>query len=185
MAAVCLVLQPWRASFNPNLTAILLGYTTAGISGISSALDIIAVFWYEFLQSTDNQIKTLFWLCVSGLVLSAAAAFSFENFTLELDWSDWLLIMGHSATYIAIMLLYMYASALVPGLIALIGSTSTVYVLVAQYTVLSGIHPGNRNWMEILGVALVIITSVAPSVVKARGQNCNPVNSEMEELITK
>ncbi len=113
------------------------------------------------------------------------AAFLFENFTLELGWQDWILIMGHSATYIAIMLLYLYACALVPSLVALIGSTSTVYALIAQYTILSGIHPGNRNWMEIIGVALVIITSVVPSVVRARGQKYDHVISEEKELITK
>ena len=37
-------------------------------------------------------------------------------------------------------------------------------MLIAQYTVLSSILPGHRNWMEVMGVILVLAGSGASSV---------------------
>ncbi len=41
------------------------------------------------------------------------------------------------------------------------------------YTFLSSVQPapGNHNWIEILGVVLVIISSTVPSVVKTQGKS--------------
>ena len=119
-------------------------------AGVFGGLEIITVLLYQYLQDTRNQPKTLFWACVSGAILSSAVALSIENINLRYDWSDWLLIMGHCATYVFLMSFLMYGSALVPSLVPIIGSTSTVYVVIAQYTFLSKIHPGNRNGMELL-----------------------------------
>ncbi len=92
-----------------------------------------------------------------------------EEINFKLSWSDWLLVLGHSSTFAFSMTFYMYACAAIPGIIGtLIGCTSTVYVVVAQYTVLSSVLPGNHNWVEILGVILVLISSVVPSIVKVR-----------------
>ncbi len=41
-------------------------------------------------------------------------------------------------------------------------------MVIAQYTFLSGIHPGNRNWIEIFGVVLVVISSTVPAYMRAK-----------------
>ena len=37
----------------------------------------------------------------------------------------------------------------------IISTPSIIAMLVAQYTILKDIHPGHRNWIEVLGVLLV------------------------------
>ncbi len=166
MIAVCLVLQPWRETFNPNLTAILLGYVTGSLAGILSAVNIITVFYYPYLHDVNSQLKTLFWACVSGGIASALASLAIEKVNWELPWSDWLLVLGHCVTFVTHMPLYMYASANIPSLVSIIGSTSTVWCIAAQYSILSTVLPGNRNVMEILGIGLIICSSVIPSIFK-------------------
>ncbi len=101
-----------------------------------------------------------------GATVSVGPLF-IEKFNFELSWSDWLLVTGHCVAYVIIMPLYMYSSAYVPSIVSIIGSTCTLYVVLAQYTVLSGINPGNRNLMEYCGIALLICGSVVPSIFKA------------------
>ncbi len=48
------------------------------------------------------------------------------------------------------------------------GTTSTVYAVIAQYTFLSRIHPGNRNWVEILGIIVVVISATVPAYKRAK-----------------
>ena len=43
-----------------------------------------------------------------------------------------------------------------------------MYVVIAQYTFLSGIHPGNRNWIEILGIIVVVISATVPAYMRAK-----------------
>ncbi len=182
MIAVCLVLQPWRKTFNPNLTAIILGHVTASLSGILGAVEIITVFCFPYLHDVNNQLKTLFWASVTGGIISAVVSFAIEKINWQLPWSDWLLVMGHCLTFLIHMPLYMYASAFIPSLVSVIGSMSTVWVTLAQYSILSDIQPGNRNAMEIIGIMLIICSSIIPSVFKVwRPKN----NKEFMELDSK
>ena len=66
----------------------------------------------------------------------------------------------HSATCAAIWPLSIYQTKTIAGNTAtLILSTQVVFMLIAQYTVLSSILPGHRNWMEVVGVVLVLLGS--------------------------
>ncbi len=174
------MLQPWRKTFKPNLTAILLGYVTGCLGGIFGAAEIITVFYYKNLQNTPIQLKTLFWTCVGGAILSSIGPLFIEEVNLNLSWSDWLLITGHSAAYVIHMPMYMYVSGCVPSIVSIIGSTMTIYVVLAQYTVLSGIHPGNRNWMEYCGIVLVLCSSIVPSIFKAWKHKTNDQVTDLE-----
>ena len=56
-------------------------------------------------------------------------------------------------------------------------STQVAFMLIAQYTVLSSVLPGHRNWMEVVGVILVLMGSGASSVFemfknRTRGSEC-------------
>ena len=42
-------------------------------------------------------------------------------------------------------------------------------MLIAQYTVLSPILPGHRNWMEVVGVVLVLIGCSMSSILEIIG----------------
>ncbi len=135
------------------------------------AIDILLFHWYPFLQDRPNQIKVMFWSGIIGTSISMAMALILEDMQniLHLSWQDWMLVLGHGLTYATCLMPFMYACSVLPGtLMALITSTSTIYVVFAQYTFLSHIHRGNHNFVEILGIGLVIISSTFPSFIKAK-----------------
>ncbi len=104
-----------------------------------------------------------------GSLLSIIWSLAAEEQAFALQWTDWLLVVGHVATFIFIYPLYFCMSTRIPGsLISIIGSTSTMYVSIAQYTFLSDIKPGNHNWLEIFGACVILISSVGASIVKAK-----------------
>ncbi len=169
---VCFVLQPWREAFPVDITAVFLGYLTACICGVFWTLEMLIIYWYSFLKSVGNQMKTLFWACITATVTSAIGMVATEEINFNLSWSDWLLVFGHSACFGLVLPTYTYSCSVVPGMLnAFVACTSTIYLVVAQYTFLSHVHPGNHNWIEILGVVLVIISSTVPPVVKARDES--------------
>ena len=45
-------------------------------------------------------------------------------------------------------------------------STQVVFMLIAQYTVLSSILPGHRNWMEVVGVIVALLGSSLSSLLE-------------------
>ena len=53
---------------------------------------------------------------------------------------------------------------LVGHTVAILSSICTVLMVAAQYTILKHILPGNQNWQELLGVAMVILGSMCPTV---------------------
>ncbi len=92
-----------------------------------------------------------------------------EEQAFVLQWTDWLLIVGHVSTYIFIYPLYFCMGTRISGsLCSIILSTGTIYVSIAQYTFLSHIKPGNHNWLEIFGACVIFISSVGASIVKAK-----------------
>ncbi len=49
---------------------------------------------------------------------------------------------------------------------SIIYSTTVVFLLIPQYTILSSILPGQRNWMEVMGVVMVLFGSSLASVME-------------------
>ncbi len=169
---LCFVLQPWRKKFKPTLTAVIFGYVTSSISGIPMTTGMLIVYYYPFLHKQCNQVKTLFWNCAVGTIVSLLGALALEDFNFQLlSWTDCIFVLGHCGTFTCLLLLQMYVSSVIPGVIfTLIGTTSVMYSLIAQYTFLSGIQPGNHNWMEILGIVFIIFSVSFPSVIKVMKQ---------------
>ena len=61
----------------------------------------------------------------------------------------------------------MYGSSVTSGNAAGIIDTSSIFaMLAAQYTILKDIHLGHRNWIEVLGVLLVLLGATISSVVE-------------------
>ncbi len=138
--------------------------------GFFIGMETIVIYLYPYLQDMNNQFKALFWSCIFGGISSLVASLCVEEINLNLPWTDWILIICHSTSFVLLTPPFVIASAYVPSLVNIIGSTTTIWVVLAQYTVLSSIHPGNRNLMEIIGVVLMILCSVIPSIVKTRKQ---------------
>ena len=61
----------------------------------------------------------------------------------------------------------LYAVQWISGnVINFISSTSVVLMLIPQYTVLSSILPGHQNWVEVVGVVLILLGSIMGSVIE-------------------
>ena len=102
-----------------------------------------------------------------GTAVSLVGALILEDINFNLNWTDWLLAMYHCGTFSVIFPMQMYISSTIPGVIfTLIGTTSVLYALISQYTILRAIHAGNHNWMEMLGVGLVAVCVICPAVIK-------------------
>ena len=81
------------------------------------------------------------------------------------NWFDVAMIVIHSLSYAGIWPLYIYGPNHTSGnTVTAIMSTQVAFMLIAQYTVLSSILPGHRNWMEVVGVVLVLMGSGVSSV---------------------
>ena len=53
--------------------------------------------------------------------------------------------------------------------INIILSLTVVTFLISQYTVLSSILPGHKNWIEVTGVILVLLGSTMESILEVSG----------------
>ena len=83
------------------------------------------------------------------------------------NWFDVSMVTIHSVTCVAIWPLMMYQTKMIAGNTAtLILSTQVVFMLVSQYTVLLSILPRYRNWIEVVGVVLVLLGSSFSSLVE-------------------
>ncbi len=107
-------------------------------------METIVTYWYPYLQNMDNQFKALFWSCIIGGITSLAVSLCIEEINLNLPLSDWLLIFGHSTSFVLLTPPFIIASVYVPSLVNIIGSTTMIWVVIAQYTWLSSIQPGHR-----------------------------------------
>ena len=95
-----------------------------------------------------------------------------EDPVLPQNWQHVLLVAGHSITFVCHWPLYAYAAKYLSGnTVNLIQSTSVVFMLIAQYTILSSVLPGHRNWIELVGVLLVLTGSVAKSLLEFSKEN--------------
>ncbi len=128
-------------------------------------LDILILSHFNFLQKQENQNVVILWMLLFGTTFSLCLSFAFEEPIIPGTLTDWLLVFGHCGTYGVILSINMHVCSRLPGVVlSLIGGTSVIYMVIAQYTFLSHIHAGNHNWLELCGVAVVLFSSIFPSV---------------------
>ena len=152
----------------------VFGYFLATVSGISTAADILLVKRYPYLA--EHFLGVLFWCFASGTVLSVILMLLIEKPVLPDTWFDITMVLLHSLIYALYWPFYMYAAATISGnTINNIYTSSTVFTLIAQYTVLSSIHPGHRNWIEVAGVVLVILGCTLSSIVQLFANKPNKI----------
>ena len=147
--------------------ATIFGYCLAICTGILITLELLVVKYYQQHFSVNHNIFTaLFWTYALGTVVSLIVMGIFETPQFPNTTEQFLFTGGHIFTYVFIMPLLMHGVALTSGNTCNIISTmSIVIMLIAQYTILKDIYPGHRNWIEILGVILVLGGSIFSSVV--------------------
>ena len=149
---------------NHEWTLDVLGYILPVIGGTAFTLDILVLKKRPYL--TENMVQVLFWSFAVNTAISTIIMFVVEEPGLPATWYDVSLVMAHGLSYTLMWPVYFYSAENIEGnTYTLINSTSTVIMLVSQYTFLSTIHPGYRNWIEIFGAVLVMIGFVLGSVM--------------------
>ena len=115
----------------------------------------------------EQLLVTGFWTLIVGVIFSAVAMAIFENPVVPRNWLDGLFISGHCFTYAVIFTTGVIGNMYVSGnTVTIMYSMTIVLMLIPQYTVLSSIHPGHRNWMEVVGAFLVLLGSSLGSVLE-------------------
>ena len=142
-----------------ELLRFLLGCFLAFVAGITSMVCMTCVKYYdEFFGDSQSQPVVIFWTSLTSTVLSVIIMLVVENPVLPESLLDYFLVISHGVAYIASYPGYLYAFSVLDGNTAnILWTTSTVYMVAAQYTVLKDIYPGHRNWIEIVGIGLVIL----------------------------
>ena len=96
----------------------------------------------------------------SGL-LSLLLMFTVESPIMPQSRDCWLFLIGHSVTNsLAACLFFVSLSLITPMISSLVLSLEVALLAVLQYTMLSSLQPGYRNWEEILGLALVVMGNI-------------------------
>ena len=106
----------------------------------------------------ENTPSVLFWAFIGYVPISVVFMLIMETPVLPSNWFDTVMIIVHSCTCPGLFALYIYGPKYISGnTFTLILTTDLIFMLIAQYTVLSSILPGYRNWMEVVGVVLVLL----------------------------
>ena len=141
------------------------GYLLSVITGIALSSDFLVLKRNTFL--TENKLITIFWSCCIGTLVSAAMMAVLEHPVFPSNWFEVFLVMSHSIGYAVLWLLFMVAVQYISGnTLNMIVCICPVVMLIPQYTVLSSLYPGHKNWIEVVGVVLVLIGSITGSVVE-------------------
>ena len=119
------------------------------------------------LYISEHQLETLFWSWSFGTSISLILMFIIETPVLPSKWFDIAMVIIHGATCAVIWHLVIYGSGIITGnTVTVIMSTKSVFMLISQYTVLSSILPGHRNWMEVMGVIFVLLGSSMSAILE-------------------
>ena len=133
------------------------------MSGLFLALDTLLIKKSTYLM--ENYVTATYWCYIIGTLISAVAMMIFEHLVLPENLYQVLLISGHCMGFIVQWPLYAFELKYLSGTtVAILYSTTVVFMLILQYTVLSSILPGHRNWIEVVGVVFVVLGSVLKSV---------------------
>ena len=102
----------------------------------------------------------LFWSFLPNPIVSAIFMILLETPAWSSNWLDGFYVTLHSCSFVFPLPLYMLALKYISSnTIAIVSSSTVVFVLMSQYSVLSSVLPGHRNWIEIVGVVLVMLGS--------------------------
>ena len=148
-----------------NVIYTVLGSVLPIISGITQSIQTMIVKKFPFIG--NDVVVTGFWTLIFGSIISAVLMWSFETPILPQNWMDVLYILVHSLSYGITWSSCIIAAFYLSGnTVNIIFSTTVVSTLVPQYTILSSIYPGHRNWIEVLGAVLVLMGSSLGSVIE-------------------
>ena len=82
-------------------------------------------------------------------------------------YMEFILVFIHCVTYVFNLPSYIYGLRYLSANTGnIISCLTVVLMLIPQYTILSSVFPGHRNWIEVVGVVLVLLGSSLGSIME-------------------
>ena len=151
-----------------TLAGKIVGHVFAVIAGITLSLSVLINKRNPYIN--DSFAQVLFWVLLFNTLTSLLLMALLENPMLPSNWFDVTMIIVQALSSAVMWPLYMYIPKYISGsTFTLIISTEVIFMLISQYTVLSSILPGHRNWIEVVGVICVLLGSSMSSVLEIFG----------------
>ena len=139
-----------------SLLRKIVGFIVAIIAGVM--LSVCVLITIRNPGITENILQVLFWTFMMSTFISAMVMLAMETPVLPGNVFDTVMVTMHSLLCAGVWPLCIITPKYISGnTFTLIISTDVVFMLILQYTVLSSILPGHQNWIEGVGVVLVLI----------------------------
>ncbi len=147
----------------PSEYVTLVGIFLSGLAGL--VLSCASLVFKKCACVNEDRMRTLFWSFLLGLSITVPLTFALENPVWPESPADNIHISVHCVASITVWFMYIYSLQHISGnTVSIILSTAVVFFLIPQYTILSSILPGRKNWIEVVGAFVVLIGSVAASL---------------------
>ena len=116
-------------------------------------------------QFVDYSVwKLMFWVGVTGIVWTSALSFSLEDTVIIVEVEDLSLVASYAILASLHMYAFLYALNITSYfIVAIIMVSQIVFNLIAQYTVMAHIFPGQHNIIEIIGAMAVMMAAILPT----------------------
>ncbi len=149
----------------PEEQGILTGIIILGVGGTIHS--VITSVFKKYPGIGENIFRSLFWSFVFGVTSSLVLTFTLESPVWPKGGFDTVAVFVHSLASAGNFVFWGYSLQYISGTTFNITyGTSVVFFLIPQYTVLASILPGQKNWMEVLGVFIVLCGSGLASVTE-------------------
>ena len=147
---------PLSGDHSSSIATVAMGYCLSAVSGVSISCYIMAYKRRSYIS--ENVSMVLFWSCLLCAGVSVVAMTFVERPTLPGNLKDIILVSVHSISFVfnwpTFILGFKYLSG---NTVNIICCCTVVLMLIPQYTISSSIYPGHRNWVEVVGVTLVLL----------------------------
>ncbi len=128
-----------------------------------------------------NQLNTVQWLLWNqglSVICFLIAVFASKPTVIDFSAKDALFLALFIIGAISSRTLHTYSLQFTSGVVAVVSySSSVVFMLSFQYTVLKEYHPGHKDWLEVIGAFCVIIASILTPVVQ-QAKRCTKNESQ-------
>ena len=146
-----------------TLAGKIIGHCLAVVAGSSLSLSVLIAKRDPYIK--EHFMDVIFWSFLFNTVVSVVLMAVLENPVVPWNWFDMTMLAGQAVASAGAWFLFIYAPTFISGnTFTLILSTEVIFMLISQYTVLSSILPGHRNWIEVVGVVFVLLGSSLSSV---------------------
>ncbi len=139
------------------------GICIAGTSGL--AITLLSFVFKRYSCLNKNRCRALFWSFVFCFVISITLAVLLEELVWPDSVFDGVAVLVHCVASVLVWVFIVSSLLYISGnTFSIVYSTAVVFFLIPQYTILSSVLPGHRNWVEVLGVVMVLFGSFSASL---------------------